>query len=448
MGAPLVVGAQRRQPNVLLVTIDTLRADHVGPGGARAAETSTLDQLAAQGVYGSAYVQLPQTTPSHTTILTGTYVQTHGLRTTLWDKARSEVPTLDQLFRSAGYRTGAILSWFSFDDELTNLLRAWDTLEQVVTRFGAPERVTPEEARALFRSGADMGRQLDGNAQATTDAALQWLDANARQSDRPWFLWLHYRDPHYPFTPPAPFGALPPTGSDFDGSHESLGRIGSGYTPTPGDMARLLAAYDGEISYADAELGRVVGRLGELGADQNTILVLTGDHGENFLEHGPWDWLHGHSVYEAAVRVPLIVRYPAAPEAVVPGTRLQATIQSADIAPTLLALCGLPALDTMEGRSFGALLAGGEEGDPPRGAWGTLFDDSQSYVVQGKWKLVRWNDPAHRVADELYHLASDPGETHDYSAEVPDVTAQLQEALGAWLAAKAESRLWRPWEAA
>jgi arylsulfatase A-like enzyme len=454
LGLPLVTATPRRQPNVLLVTIDTLRYDHVGPGGALHVPTPVLDRLAAQGACGAAYVQLPQTLPNHATILTGTYVQTHGLRTTLLDNARPEVPTLDQLFRAAGYRTGAIVSWYSFDQEFTNLVRAWDTFEQVVVRFGTSERVSPEQARELYRSGAEMGHALDGDARVTTDAALRWLDSYARETDRPWFFWLHYRDPHYPYTPPPPYRALPPVaagsedgaGAVFDGSHESLGKITAGYRPTPAELARVVAAYDGEIAYTDAQLGRVVQRLDDLGLARDTILVVTGDHGESFLEHGPWDWLHGHSVYEAAVRVPLIIRYPAAPELVVPGTRFRGPVQSADIAPTLLAWCGLPTGAMMEGRSMAALLAGQEEPPPPRAAWGTLFDDSQSYVVAGDWKLVRWNDPGRRVADELYHLASDPRETYDYRAEQPDVAGRLQAALDGWLAAKAAGLLWRPWE--
>ena len=476
--APLVVGQQRRQPNVLLVTIDTLRTDHVGPGGARGVETPVLDKLAAQGAYGAAYVQLPQTLPNHASILTGTYIQTHGLRTTLWDQARPQVPTLDQIFRRAGYRTAGIVSWYSFDNEFTNLVRAWDHWEQVVMRLGTPERVASDETRALFRAGTDMGKALDGDARTTTEAALGWLDANALRRDggvaQPWFFWLHYRDPHYPFTPPPGFRPTAPVPAALDGGHESLGKITGGYAPTPGELAAILAAYDGEIAYTDAQLGRVMEKLDTLGLAQDTVVVVTGDHGESFLEHGPWDWLHGHSVYEGSVRVPLIVRYPAggtgtsgqAGAAMTkPGVRFTEVVQSADIAPTVLELCGLAVPGTagtaaavgntattgtteaMEARSFARLLAGQEEVGPERAAWGTIFDDSQSYVVQGEWKLIRWNDPARsRVGNELYHLASDPRETYDYRREVPDVAARLSAQLEGWLAAKDSGRPWRYWE--
>lgn len=446
--APLVLPAPRLQPNVLLVTIDTLRSDHVG-AGPRAAKTPVLDRLASEGVYGNTYVQLPQTLPNHASMLTGTYVQTHGLRTTLWNQARDSVPTLDQLYRAAGYRTAGIVSWYSFDQEFTNLVRAWDTWEQVMVRAGTAgttrERVSQEEAMAAFRAGAEMGKVIDGDARVTTDAALRWLEEEGRRFDRPWFFWLHYRDPHYPFTPPASYDERPTEAGGFDGGYASLGRITNGYAPAPSEMAGLLAAYNGEITYTDSELGRLVRRLEELRLDRNTILVVTADHGSSFLEQGAWDWLHGHSVYEASVRVPLIVRYPARPDAVQKGLLLNDPVQTADLAPTLLELCGLPVPPGMEGRSIVDLLATGETRGIERSAWGTIFDDSQSYVVSGEWKMVRWNDPARRTGVELYHLASDPRETRDYLAEVPAVAARLRASLESWLEAQGAGRHWQPW---
>ena len=452
MGAPAVIAQrQRRQPNVLLVTIDTLRTDHVGPGitgGSREAMTPTLDRLAAEGAAGTAHVQLPQTLPNHATILSGTYIQTHGLRTTLWDKARDAVPTLDQLFRAAGYRTAGIVSWYSLDHEFTNLVRAYDHWEQIVTRFGSvaagrPERVTPAETRAAFRAGTDMGHTYDGDARLTSDAAIAWLNAQGTLTDKPWFFWLHYRDPHYPFTAPRESTAVPPGGIIFDGGHTNLGRIGGGYVPAAAEMASLKATYDGEITYTDAQLGRVLRRLEELKLSEETLLVVTADHGTSFLEHGAWDWLHGHSAYETATRVPLYVRFPAEPTTVVPATPVQDRVQSADIAPTLLALAGLPALESMEGTSFAPLLAGAGASQPVRSAWGTIFDDSQSYTVQGEWKLVGWNSPDVRTGHELYHLPSDPRETYDYAREYPDVAGRLATSLQAWHQAMDTGQRWR-----
>jgi arylsulfatase A-like enzyme len=442
LSVPAVIAQRaRKQPNVLLVTIDTLRTDHVGlgiPGGSAVAITPVLDRLAAEGAAGAAHVQLPQTLPNHASMLTGSYIQTHGLRTTLWDQSRDAVPTLDQLFRTAGYRTAGIVSWYSFDHEFTNLVRAYDHWEQVVTRFGsvaagAPERVTPDETRTAFRAGTDMGKAFDGDAKLTSDAAIAWLNTHATLTDKPWFFWLHYRDPHYPFTPPRESTSLRAGGAEFDGGHTNLGRITGGYVPTPAEMASLQTTYAGEITYTDTQLGRVFNRLDELKLAEDTIVVVTGDHGESFLEHGPWDWLHGHSVYEAATRVPLYVRFPAEPATIRPAARIEDRVQSADIAPTLLTLAGLQVPDTMEGASFSALLAGaGTAGQPTRAAWGTIFDDSQSYVVDGEWKLVRWNSPGVRTGHELYHLPSDPRETYDYAREHPTVAARLAALLQSW----------------
>ena len=440
---------RQKQPNVLLVTIDTLRADRVGTGGI----TPTLDRIAAQGAAGTAHVQLPQTLPNHASILTGNYIQTHGLRTTLWDQSKDAYPTLDQLFRAARYRTAGIVSWYSIDHEFTNLVRAYDHWEQVVTRFGsvqagAPERVTPEETRAAFRAGTDMGKSFDGDARLTSDAAIHWLETQGTLTDKPWFFWLHYRDPHYPFTPPRESTPLPPEGITFDGGHTNLGRITAGYAPSPQEMASLKATYDGEVTYTDTQLGRVLSRLDELQLAEDTILLVTGDHGESFLEHGPWDWLHGLSVYEAATRVPLYLRYPAEPATVRPATRLTDRIQSADIAPTLLGLAGLPVPESVEGHTFIPLLVGLGTQTPTRSAWGTIHDDSQSYVVDGEWKLVWWNNPAFRTGVELYHLVSDPRETYDYAAEHRAVADRLFLSLQQWHEAVNSGRGWRQWQSA
>ena len=454
--SPTVI-AQRRQPNVLLVTIDTLRADRVGmPTGTTPRApfipfTPTLDRIAAEGAAGTAHVQLPQTLPNHASMLTGNYIQTHGLRTTLWNQARDAFPTLDQLFRAAGYRTAGIVSWYSLDHEFTNLVRAYDHWEQIVTRFGSvvagsPERVTPEETRTAFRAGTDMGKSFDGDARLTSDAAIAWLENHGTLTDKPWFFWLHYRDPHYPFTAPRETTQVPPEGIIFDGGSTNLGRITAGYTPTPQEMASLIATYDGEVTYTDAQLGRVLNRLEELKLAEDTILLVTGDHGESFLEHGPSDWLHGLSVYEAATRVPLYVRYPAEPATVKPAARIEDRVQSADIAPTLLALAGLPVPDTMEGFTFAPLLAGLDPAQLSRSAWGTIHDDSSSYVVDGEWKLVRWNNPGVRTGHELYHLVSDPFETYNYAAEHPTVAARLALKLQAWHEAVDSKRGWKYWQ--
>ncbi|HEV2124804.1 MAG TPA: sulfatase, partial [Chloroflexota bacterium] len=416
----------KRRPNVLLVTIDTVRADRVGPAGFSAARTPTLDRLARQGVYADAYVQQPQTTPNHATILSGTYVQTHGLRTTLWEKVRADVPTIDQLFKRAGYRTAALLSWYSFDDHFTALKRDWETWQLLIVRPGTHEAVTPEQARELLNAGAHMDTSIDGDAHVTTDAAIRWLDEHGKTPEQPWFLWLHYRDPHYPYTPPPPHTIPTDGGSSFDGSYASIGKVSGGYQPTAQDMSRLLAAYDGEIAYTDSQLSRLVQHLEQRKLADDTILVVTADHGEAFLEHG--DWLHGNALYQSNVHVPLIVRFPAGKSAVTPGHRIDAPIQSADIAPTLLDLCGVPQPGAMEGRSFASLLAGGNEPGRPRGAWGTLSDGSQQYTVEGSWKLIR------RVggSDELYDIKGDPGETRNLIGEAPEPATRLRLALDAW----------------
>jgi arylsulfatase A-like enzyme len=438
------VASAAPQPNILLITIDTWRADHselIGQTGS-SARTPNLVKLAAQGVYAPAYVQLPQTNPNHTTILTGTYVQTHGLRIHLQDKLKPGVPMLSELLKQHGYRTAAAVSWFSFEHELSGLGRGWDTFDDYTVYANTFDRVQPGQAVAMYTPGVGTTVDLDGRAQVTVDGVLKWLDDVGTQPDKPWFLWVHFQDPHYPYTAPAPYGALPNNGSSFDGSANNVGKVAQGYQMTPQDRERLLAAYDGEISYTDVQVGRIFDRLDQRGLTSRTIAVVTADHGECFQEHN--DWLHGASVYEADVKVPLIIRYPGDPSVLVPNRPLPATIQSADITPTLLEMVGLLPLPTMEGRSFAPLLAGRDDSGPARAAWGFVADNARSYVVSGEWKLIRRHDGS--GPDELYHLPDDPGEANNLRGDgAPEMTDQMTALLEGWLAAKNAGKTWQPW---
>ncbi len=401
-------GGQPARPNVLLITVDSVRADHVGTYGGPA-RTPTLDWLASQGVrFTNVYAQLPQTTPSHAAILTGQYASTSGVRIAHHDALPDGKPTLARAMQDAGYQTGGIYSWAGpvdgFDQGFQNYVNV---------------------------ATAD----ADGRADLTTGAAIAWLTKAAAERDKPFFLWVHYRDPHYPYEPPAPFDTLyaPRCDGCVDGSLATLNRLHGGWRPTPAELARILAAYDGEISYSDHEVGRLLTQLAALGLEPTTLVVVTSDHGDAFGEHG--EWFHGLGVYQETIHVPLVARLPGALPA---GVAFDGVVQLIDVMPTVLDVVGLPPAPSAEGRSLVSALRSGGTTDGP--AITEVSDGHYTAVVLGEWKLIRDNLSGQRA---LYHLPSDPGEQRNRAASDPGPAARLTAVLDQWDATRAAGTLWR-----
>ena len=283
--------------NVLLVTLDTTRADHLGCYGFAPAQTPVLDELAAQGVrYAWAFTAAPVTLPAHATILTGLLPGRHGVRNNAEYRLGSSVPTLATRLDAAGYDTAAFVSSFVLDARfgLGRGFAAYD--DEVETTRGS-----------AFAAGNNERR-----ADATTDAALAWL---ARERRKPFFAWVHYFDAHAPYSPPPP--------------------VDERFADRP---------YDGEIAFVDAQLGRLLGGLGA--ARERTLVVVVGDHGESLGEHG--EATHGVFVYDAVMRVPLLVSAPGLLEPRV----VQGLVATADLTPTLLDLLGLEGGAGLDGSSW------------------------------------------------------------------------------------------------
>jgi arylsulfatase A-like enzyme/tetratricopeptide (TPR) repeat protein len=286
VGAVVFVGsrtspAPAARRNVVLVTIDTLRADRIGRGVAPA-----LDRLAASGVrFTAARATVPLTLPSHVSIMTGTLPVEHGIRdngVVLPDG----LPTLATVFRDAGYRTGAFVGAYVLDRRF-GLSRGFETYDDRVPR-------DPD---------ADARLEADRRAADVVDAALAWLDSSARP---PFFLWVHLYDPHAPYDPPEAFRTR----------HESL--------------------YDGEVAYADAQTARVLAHLDRRGLQSSTVIVVAGDHGEGLGEHD--EQTHGMLAYDTTLKVPLIV---SAPELV--PQEIDAPVSLADLPGSILRLAGVTA---------------------------------------------------------------------------------------------------------
>jgi len=366
-----------RPCDVLLVTLDTTRADRLGCYGHTAARTPRLDALAAGGVrFDQATSPCPLTLPSHATLLTGTVPPEHELRDNGRAALGADLPHLAQVFTDRGFRTGAVVG-AAVLDRAFGLDRGFDVYDDAMAEPGTEPMPLQRDARAV------------------TDAALAWLDAD---DGRPTFLWVHYYDPHSAYEPPAPFD-------------------------------ELTDPYDGELAWVDSQLGRLFDRLRASGRLERTLVVVTSDHGEALGEHG--EETHGVLVYQATQRVPLIVSLPGA---VLPGRVELTPVALADVFPTLLELYDWPVPPRVSGRSFAAALSGAEIAPRPIYAeseysrlnfgWSALHS-----LRVGDWKVIRSPHP------ELYDLATDPGETRDLAAADPARRDELLAALEGYGAA-------------
>jgi arylsulfatase A-like enzyme/Flp pilus assembly protein TadD len=293
-GRPVPAG-----PNVLLITIDTLRADRVGAYGGIGVETPALDGLAAEGVlFETSIAATPLTLPSHTSILTGMTPPRHGVRQNGIFRLDESRETLAERFRDAGYDTGAVVGAIVLDARF-GLAQGFDFYDWTMPSRRASETGYPE------RSAAEV-----------TEAALRWL----RERDRVFFLWLHYYDPHAAYLPPASF------------QQRFAGR-----------------PYEGEIAYVDEQIERVFRELRSSGDWQRTVVIVTSDHGESLGEHG--ERTHAYTLYDAVLKVPLILRGPGVPA----GQRVSTVVSAIDVAPTILALVGLAPLSDADGRDLSPL---------------------------------------------------------------------------------------------
>ena len=370
---------------MLLVTIDTLRADHVGCYGDASASTPTLDALARRGVrFETAVAHVPLTGPSHASILTGRTPLVHGFHNNGGFVLAPGLKTAAaERFRQAGYRTAAFVSGFPLDRRF-GFDRGFDLYDDHLPRGNDPRR-TPYVERF---------------ADATTDVALRWLSPTAgsgTEKPQPWFLWVHYYDPHAPYEP-------------------------------PGDLAERFksALYDGEIAFVDRELGRMLNAIQDRGALDNTLVLVTADHGESLGEHG--EGTHGVFIYDATLRVPWIMAGPAVSAGRVPTT----VARSIDVLPTLLDYTGLLSPTGLEGRSMRPAADGRDLPDAP-----SYAESLYTQLELGWAPLYGWRTATYKFIEaphaELYDLRQDASEKTNQIAQqgarADELRRPLQSAL-------------------
>jgi arylsulfatase A-like enzyme/cytochrome c-type biogenesis protein CcmH/NrfG len=378
MGMPRAWAAPPASPNVVVITIDTLRADHLGCYGDRQIKTPNIDALAQDGLrFERAYTPVPVTLPAHSALFTGTYPLRSGMHDFADNKLNSNQPTLASVLKANGYATGAVIGSAVLD-----------------SRFGL------NQGFDFYYDHFDFSRLQESNldemerpADAVADQAIDWLDKNYQKK---FFLWMHLYDPHYPYRPPSPY------------SEE--------YKDRP---------YDGEIAFADSQAGRLIRELKDKGVYQNTVIVLTGDHGESLGEHG--EKTHGFFIYNATLHIPVILRLPGGPAA----RTVSALVSLPDLMPTVLAYLKVDVPSGVQGRN---LLPVFDSKDKDSAY--SLYAETFLPRLHFNWSELRGTETENyhfidAPKPELYDLSKDPGETNNLYPQKKAVAEEMRAKLTA-----------------
>jgi arylsulfatase A-like enzyme/Flp pilus assembly protein TadD len=351
------LGADGVEPNVVVITIDTLRADHLGCYGDRSIQTPNIDALSRSSArFTHAFTPVPITLPAHTALFTGSFPMATGMHDFSGNRLPASAVTLANVLHDHGYSTAAFLGAAVLDSRF-GLNQGFDTY------FDHFEFSRLDEANldSIKRPGDQV-----------IDNALAWLKAHPRE---PFFLWVHLYDAHYPYTPPEPFA--------------------SRYRDRP---------YDGEIAFADAQVGRLLTFLNETGRYADAVLVLAADHGEGLGDHG--EKTHGFFVYNSTLHVPLLVKVPG----VAPRT-IESEVSLVDVMPTVLQALRLPIPPTVQGRGLLSEVVG----KPPSNT-SNLYAETYLPLLHFRWSQLRALQSAglkyiEAPRPELYDTRTDPHET-------------------------------------
>lgn len=366
--------------DLLLITLDTARADRFAHAGGAAGITPRIDALAEEGVgFSNAISPVPLTLPAHATLMTGRQPPSHTVRDNGTYRLPASETTLAELLEQAGYTTGAFVGATVLD-----------------RRYGLDQGFSTYDAEIRDSRDLPILDYPERSAEAVAAAAERWLEA---REGGPLFAWVHLYDPHTPYRPPEP------------------------------ELSTHESAYDGEVAYADRVVGRLVDRWEERRGKERTLVVVTSDHGEGLGEHGEPN--HGILLHDATLRVPLVIRHP--------GLRLDRSVSApvhlADILPTVLGLLDLDAPEGVQGRDLGPLLRGGVLGWSPASGYAESLYAQQHHgfapllaLRQGGWKIVRG------VSDELFDLTTDPEELQNLADSRPQRTVALASGLESLLA--------------
>jgi arylsulfatase A-like enzyme len=419
--------------NIVLISIDTLSARHMSAYGYRYPTSPNLTDYARQGVLcRQMYCPAIPTQPSYTTICTGQYsithgVVTHGGKVLLLNSA----PWLPRIIAEAGFTTCAV-------DNLGPLMKPW--FFRGYEFYINPSLQTPSAHKV--------------NCETINSRALPWLEQHARER---FLMFVHYWEPHTPYLPPKQYRGMFYEGDPFDPNNTTLEPMKRqpwwdwwGYGANPGSWFRELSKqefggreitdaeyirslYDGEVRYVDDHIVQLLGALDRLGIADDTLVLITSDHGEMMYHHDIF--FDHHGLYDPVINSPLIIRWPAGLPS---GVQIEPLVEHVDLAPTILAAAGIPIPETMEGANLLPLLRG-QDPPPPHDALYT-----QECTRQAKWAIRtdQYKFIIARVPDlhgtpmrELYDLRADPRELNNLAEQQPEVAAELEKRLEGWIEA-------------
>ncbi len=419
-------------PDLLLVTVDTLRTDFLSCYGYPRQASPTLEALASAGaLFEAHFTTIATTAPAHASMFTGLPAREHGLTRNGWSLDEA-LPSLPAILRASGYRTGASIGARIVGSEY-GFARGFDVFDEAFDE----SVLRPPGKTAKY----------ERYAESVVDRAIAFAEAD---DGRPTFLWAHVYDPHEPYAAPRVSPLHPPKHLQF-----FRGRAHGSDLFERGQVARVLAGYEGEVTYADAEIGRLLAAWDARERGPDSLVVVVSDHGEGLGEHSYMG--HGFLLYEEQMRVPFLLRMPG----IVPGTRVRSVTSTVDLAATLVDLLGVARPEGLGGESLRPLLDGRE--DPERAAFAerrtygegdlqsrrqlrelvTRHEDEpigsvgeKCAVVKDGWKLV-WNQTGRH---ELYDLRADPDEAENVLESEPERGSAMLALVRAWRAAGKPAR--------
>ncbi len=440
------------KPNILWIVMDTVRADHLSCYGYHRNTTPNIDRIASEGIlFESCIAEAPWTPPSHASMFTGMFPSKHGTdRVHQW--LDDDFQTIAEVLRLYGYKTLAY-SNNPIASPILNLGQGFDVFE--TTNFGRMLAVgvlpDPELADFLMVNVAKYHFQgvipMDEGAQKTNEVVKRWI-ADAHQAETPFLVFINYMEAHIPYSPPKPY-VTPYLSEDIDlaeamsVNQEVIPYLAGQVQMGAKDFEILRALYDGEISYLDFRMGQLFDYLSQLKILDNTVLIITSDHGENFGEHQLMD--HCLCVYDTLLHVPLIIRYPPLFEA---GLQVEEQVQLTDIFPTILDIIGIDwnGKEQIQGHS---LLEDGDKAESTfaiseYAVWPSVLEGVRDTNPQldlskySRWlRSVRteefkyiWSSDGR---DELYNIRHDPGELNNLIETHPEKARELRALLHEWL---------------
>ncbi len=401
---------KRKKPNILMISMDTVRRDHCSSYGYQQSTTPNLDAFCKQGtIFDQAYAPTSTTGPSHATMFTSLYPIAHHVKKNGLKLSENHI-TIAEILKSQGYQTSAIIGSFVLSARF-GYSQGFSFFDESFELQGSKHRVKSWEGNKIDGAFCRRGNYVTNNA-------ISWLK-NKCDPDEPFFLFAHYFDPHNPYDPHEPFL------SKFYPSKKN-----------PNELEETIGKYDGEIAFIDYEIGKLLNVIKQMGLEEETLVIITSDHGEGLMEHNRM--YHGVNIYEEAVRVPLLMRWP---NVIKRGRIINNPVSLIDLTPTILDLIGInPDNWPFQGKSLVLRLQGesGSYENPiylyrrhyKKGIVGKTYVNGEQYGVRiGSWKYIEGKDEKLKL---LFNIATDPQESKNLCTSHLKRAKDLESHLKYW----------------